>query len=103
MNKNLYYQKTVYVESLKQALSAMEDFDDIAYARSSVTEEEYLRITDKIGGVVYIDVTAESNEDILKDVAKIVLNAETNILPKGVITDKPKLREISELFRRKPC
>ena len=101
MNKSIYSQKARYVnEVLRCAMLPMEDFGSIEYARSAVTEEEYIRIADKIGSVAYIDVTAEDLENILKTVSKIILGAETALIPKGLITDKPKLRQVSELFRR---
>ena len=101
MNKSIYNQKAKYVnEVLRCAMLPMEDFGSIEYARSSVTDEEYIRIADKIGSVAYLDVTAESMEDILKSVSKIILGAEITTIPKGLITDKPKLRQVSALFRR---
>ena len=102
MNRSIYNQKAQYVnEVLRCAMLPMDDFGSIEYARCSITEEEYIRVSDKIGGVAYLDVTAESMEDILKNVVKLILGAEMDLIPKGLITDKPKLKEVSALFRRK--
>lgn len=100
MNRALYEDKRRYVDGLNTHLAPMQDFDYIKYARSAITAEEYIKIADKIGGYVFIDVTASTTEDILKDVSRVVLNGELDgkHMPKGVITDKAKLRAIAPLF-----
>ena len=101
MNKAHYDERKKYVESLNATLAPIEDFDSIHYGKAAVTNEEYVKISDKLGGYVYINVTADSLEDILMSVARIILNAdlEGKHMPKGIITDRQKLREIAPLFK----
>ena len=91
-----------YVEGLALALQPLQDFDQILYARTYATEEEFVRISDIIGNVCYLDVTALSLAQVLKDVVKCVLIADINdrrIIPASLITDINKKREIAPLFR----
>ena len=97
MDGKMYADKANYVNGLNNTLEAMPDFDYIKYARKGV--EEYIKIADKLGGYIFIDVTAYEKSDILKDVAKVVLTDETMLLPKGTIIDRQKLRQIAPLFR----
>ena len=91
-----------YVEGLAVALQPLQDFDQIMYARTYVTEEEFVRISDIIGNVCYLDVTALTLAQVLKDVAKCVLIGEVNnreMIPESLITDINKKREIAPLFK----
>ena len=99
MDGKMYADKETYVNGLNNALEAMQDFDYIKYARTGV--EEYIKIADKLGGYVFIDVTGNEKSDILKDVARVVLNEELDgkQFPRGIINDKVKLRQIAPLFR----
>ena len=101
MNKKLYEERKRYVESLNSALAPMEDFDEIHYAREPITNEEVVKISDKLGRCVYFTVTGNSLERILKDVARIVLNSELGgrFMPAGLIQNIHKLREVAPLFR----
>ena len=98
MDGKMYADKANYVNGLNNTLEAMPDFDYIKYART-MNGEEFVKIADKLGGYIFIDVTAYEKSDILKDVAKVVLTDETMLLPKGTIIDKQKLRQIAPLFR----
>lgn len=98
MNGKMYADKAEYVKGMMPTLEAMEDFDYIKYARSDM--QEYIKIADKLGGYVFIDVTGYEKGDILKDVAKIILSEEKeHHMPAGVILDRAKLRQIAPLFR----
>ena len=91
-----------YVEQLALALQPLQDFDQILYARTYATEEEFVRISDILGNVCFLDVTALSLAQVLKDVAKCVLIADINdrkIIPESLITDTNKKREIAPLFK----
>lgn len=101
MNKAHYDERRNYVESLNAMLTPMQDFDSIHYGKVAITNEEIIKISDKIGGYVYIEVTGDSLESILKDVARIILDTEPDKrrIPRGLITDRQKLREIAPLFK----
>lgn len=103
MNKAHYDERRNYVESLNVMLAPIEDFDSIHYGKAPVTNEEYIKISDNLGGYVYINVTADSLEDILMSIARVILNAdlEGKHMPKRIITDRQKLREIAPLFKEK--
>lgn len=94
-------EKKKYVEDLNIMLKPMKDFEAIRYAMKPVTSQEYIKISDTLGGYVYLDVTGETLSDILKDVCRVVLNAELNVMhfPKRLIHDRDQLREIAPLFR----
>lgn len=90
---NATMEKKNYVESLNEFLKPMQDFNDIKYAKSATGE--YIRVTDIIGGCAFIDVTGEGCDGILDAVATLVKHG----VPKGVIHDTPKKRQIAPLFR----
>ena len=101
-NRGAYFnERKNYVDGLTLALAALRDFGSIEYARTYTTEEEYIRITDTIGGCAFLDVTALSRAEILKDVARVMLidELEGEHFPKSIITDKDKMRQIAPLFR----
>ena len=101
MNNPIIEEKKKYVESLHAMLAPLQDFDSIKYARNAITDEEYVKISDTLGGYAYLDVTAMDLESILKDVARVILNGEINgnQFPKSLIYDKEKLRAIVPLFK----
>ena len=101
MNKAIYVEKGNFVTNLNKILSVIGDFEAIKYSRSAITGGEYVKISDVLGGYVYLDVTGASLESILKDVCKVVLNGEleSHQFPKSIIHDKQKLREIAPLFK----
>lgn len=90
-----------YIESLGLGLAAMRDFGAIEYARTATTDEEVVKISDTIGGCVFMDVTALPADEILKDVARIILNDEIaqRNPPQNLITDIEKKRAVSHLFK----
>ena len=90
---NAVAEKRKYVESLNEFLKPMQDFNDIKYAKSMTGE--YIRITDTIGGCAFIDITGEGCDIILDAVATLVKRG----IPKGVICDTPRKREVAALFR----
>ena len=91
----VFEEKRKYVESLNDTLKVVEDFDYIKYGRSCITEQEYIKIADKLGSCAYLDVTAMSNECILKEVAVMLLGK----VPKSYISSIELKREIVPLFR----
>ena len=91
----MFEEKRKYVESLNDVLKVLEDFDYVKYARSYVTEQEYIKVADKLGGCAFLDVTAMSNECILKEIALIILDS----VPKSCITARNVLRKIAPLFK----
>lgn len=94
-----YSEKRDYADTLKEALMALTGFADVQYARSYITDEEYIRISDKVGGVAFLDVTAKTNGEILKDVCRVVLlDDPKHTLPEGLITDKAEMIRIAPLF-----
>lgn len=93
---NTATEKRNYVMDLSKALGPLQDFEAIAYAQTA-TGAEYIRISDCLGGCAFLDVTGRSLEDILCDVAKIVLRQ----VPASVIRDIEHKRKIAPLFRGK--
>ena len=100
MNKGQeYIARKTYVEKvLGAALKPMKDFAYIKYARTGLTEGEYVRISDTLGRAITLDITGMPLALVLNEIASIIL-AGKNKAPYTVITDTKKLREISPLFK----
>ena len=102
MSEKYYYDRKQYVEVVLDAtLSPMQDFDNIRYSKDAVTDKEYIRLADQIGGCVFLDVTAEPLGEVLKDVSRIVLNDELEgaQFPKNIVSDIETKRKVAPLFR----
>ena len=85
-----------YVSMIGELLSVLDDFDSIEYANSYVTEQEYVKLSDTIGNVCFMNVTAFSESEILRDVCKVVAAGD---LPFSIITDTATKKKIAHLFR----
>lgn len=92
--------KRKYSLILNEALKPMLDFDSCAYAVNEITQEEYLKISDRIGGVAFLDVTGMTEGEILKDVCKLVLIDQARLVPDSYIDDLFTKRKVANLFRR---
>lgn len=93
-------EKRNYAKVLHTALSALGDFDECAYAKNDITQEEYLRISDMLGSCCFLDITGMTLAEVLKDVCKVVLCDQARLLPDSMITDNSKLRKVANMFRR---
>lgn len=93
-------EKKDYAQVLDAALAPMMDFDSLDYCINNVTQEEFLRLSDRIGSVCYFDVTGMTCGEILKDICKVVLLDQARLAPGSVITDIRKKRKVAEMFRR---
>ena len=93
-------EKRDYCQVLDAALAPMLDFDRLDYCLNGVTQQEYMRIRDKLGSVAYFDITGMTCSEILKDVCKVVLLDQARLTPDSLITDIRKKRKIADMFRR---
>jgi len=93
-------EKRDYAQVLDAALAPMMDFDSLDYCINNVTQEEFLRLSDRIGSVCYFDVTGMTCGEILKDICKVVLLDQARLAPGSVITDIRKKRKVADMFRR---
>lgn len=93
-------EKKQYAKVLAAALKPMRDFGAIEYAKNDITQQEYLRISDKLGSVAYFDISGMTLEEMLRDVCKAILIDETRLVPDSVIADIEKKRKVAGLFRR---
>ena len=93
-------EKRDYIRVLNEALSPMLDFDRCDYACNGITQQEYMRIADKLGSVAYFDITGLTCGEILKDVCKVVLCDQARLVPGSIITDISKKRKAADQFRR---
>ena len=97
MNKGSYYtERKKYIHDLEKVLKPIQDFNELKYACEYYTDTEYLRLTDILGGAIFIDITAKSLEDIFKEITKVI-NGKT---PDGIITDLTILRHVATLFQK---
>ena len=101
MNEGQVYasRKSFIENGLGYIMAAKKDFDSIQYARSAVTDQEYIRVKDIFGKAVTVDVTGDDLEKILSDMSRIILMGEEKVsVPSGVVTDQDTLRKIAHLF-----
>ena len=92
----MYAYKKAYVETiLRQALEPVRDFDQIKYARDPITNEEFIKLTEDIGSVWYINVTGSDESEILKAVLSMLLERR----PEGLVTVRDRQRDASRLFK----
>lgn len=102
MNKGqIYASRKDFIENgVGELMSAKKDFESIKYARSAVTDREYVRVRDIFGKAVTIEITGDDLEKILSDMSRIILMGEERVsVPSGVITDRDALRKIAPLFK----
>lgn len=93
----MYADKKAYVErDLAATLKPLQDFGRIEYARDAITNEEFIKLTETIGSVWFINVTGYRQSEILKAVCYMVL--ETH--PKGLIRTRKAMRDANALFMR---
>ena len=93
-------EKRDYCQVLDAALAPMMDFDSLDYCINGVTQEEYMRIRDKLGSVAYFNITGMTCGEVLNDVCKVVLLDQARLAPDSLITDIRKKRKIADMFRR---
>lgn len=96
----LYAERRAFVESTcKNFLSPMKGFESIVYGRRYGTDEEFVRVSDKMGTSLLLDVTALSKSDIVREICKIALFDELGTVPENIVSDKSVQMRASELFK----
>lgn len=100
MNKGqVYASRKNFVESIGDLMAAKKDFLSIKYARSAVTDREYVRVRDIFGKAATFEITGDDLEKILSDMCRVILMGEENVsAPNGYIEDRETLRKIAPLF-----
>ena len=99
MNRGqVYASRKNFVESIGDLMAAKKDFLSIKYARSAVTDREYVRVHDIFGKAVTIEITGDDLEKILSDMCRIILMGEENVSAPNCVTDMDMLRRIAPLF-----
>lgn len=102
MNRGQVYasRKNFIEKGVGELMAAKKDFESIQYARSTVTDQEYVRVRDIFGKSVTIEITGEDLESILSDMSRVILMGEEKVsAPKGTIIDQDSLRKIAPLFK----
>lgn len=102
MNKGqMNVARKAYIENvIGNAIRVKQDFDYLKYAKTKVTEGEYIRIGDTLGRAVTLNVTALSLEEILEDISRVVLAGKEKVSPPhSIVLDGDELRAIAHLFR----
>ncbi len=90
-----------YVEGLKTALNAFQDFEDIRFAWSIKNDAEYVRIQDAIEPDTFLHVEGMTKAEIFREICKVVLSHYVaECIPERLITDPELKREIIPLFNR---
>lgn len=96
-----YAQKKAYIEVLLAGvMRAKKGFDYIKYARTQLTDEEYVRIGDLRGNAVTIDVTAFNLSEIMMVICDYIVSGPTGryVLPR-IVVDDDKLIKTARLFK----
>ena len=95
----VYSSRKNFIENgVGYLMAAKKDFESIKYARSAVTDREYVRIRDIFGKAVTIEITGDDLEKVLSDMCRVILMNEEKIAPPDCVTDTDTLRKISPLF-----
>ena len=98
MSKNrLYAERAAYIELLSLALQPLQDFGQLEYAYAPEKSSEYLKVSTVFGDSVFLDITAMPEEEILKELCRMVLNINIT----SDICDLEQKRQIMSLFKRK--
>lgn len=92
----MLHEKRDFVHKLNDIFNVMDGFNSIDYTCSYITDQEYLKVSDTIGNVVFMNVTAYSESEILRDVCKIVASGD---LPFSIIHDTATKKKIAHLFK----
>lgn len=94
-----YEQRGTYVnETLNDTFRPVEDIRNIRYAVTDTTKDivrEIVRIESWLGIIAYLDVTAISEEEILKSVIHLTV-AEGE--PSNLVTDPTEIRKVARMF-----
>lgn len=100
MNKGqIYASRKNFVEGIGELMSAKKDFLSLQYARSAVTDREYIRVRDVFGKASTFEITGDDLEKILMDMCRVILMGEEKVTaPNGYIDDREALRKIAQLF-----
>lgn len=102
MNIGQVYEsrKNFIEDGIGSLMAVKEDFESIKYARSSVTNREFVRIRDIFGKAATIEITGDDLEKILLDMSRLILMGKEKVsAPSGCITDQEQLRKIYPLFK----
>lgn len=94
-------RRRTYVEDLNMMLEPLHGFDRIEYARAFMQDKEYVKISDIIGNVLFLDISGLTLSEILKEVAKSILIDEIkdpNIIPDSLVFEREDKLKIAELF-----
>jgi len=100
----VYASRKNFVENgIGSLMTAKEGFESIKYARSAVTDREYVRIRDIFGNAVTIEITGDDPERIFSNMCRYIVFCEKTkeekiIPPSGIVTDKNLLIKIAPLF-----
>lgn len=81
-------------------LKALKTFDAIKYVKDLDNGEEYIRITDRLGGKAHLNITGIGNDDVYAEVSKYVLyfRDPTIGLPETLVKTEAELMRIADLF-----
>ena len=97
-------ERRMYIEGyLFSCLKVFPQFDAIKYAKDIQTRNEYVRITDILGGKCFLNITGKNEGDVFIAVSTIVLMSTLGIKtpPKELIVDIEEKKKVAPLFKAK--
>lgn len=80
-------------------MQPIRDFGAIKYGHFYSTDEEFVKISDTIGSACFLNITALTKAEIVKEICKVILVDQSKTMPGTLISDINKLRAIAPLFR----
>ena len=100
-NGQNYALRRRFIEhNIANVIGVKQDFLSIRYARSAVTDAEYIRIVDITGRAVTFNITGNSLEEIVNDIARIILMGVEDVhAPNGIVTNLEEMRKLAPLFK----
>lgn len=86
---------------ISSCLETLPNFEAIKYVKDTNTDREYIRITDYVGGKIYLEISGKSDADVFLDVARMVLCAVSDDVtpPESIVLDNDEKARISYFFR----
>ena len=100
-NTQIRDERETFIQGyLFSCLKSLKTFDAIKYVKDLENGDEYIRITDRLGGKAHLNITEKPNDDVFAEVSRLVLNSrDASIrLPETLVRDESELMHIADLF-----
>lgn len=103
-NEQIRNERETFIQGyLFGCLKSLKTFDAIKYVKDLDSGNEYIRITDRLGGKAHLNITNETNADVFMEVSRLVLNtSDASVrLPETLVKGEEELMRIADLFENR--